>query len=110
MLETNVDISSKVKQTPIRLREVETFGRIQGVHEGQLPRVAKRNTHGTILVPRALRVERGTIVVEGLPVRWVVVPVEARAARLRLEAEEVAHFFLDLRDNDESRDSRRWRI
>ena len=100
MLETNVDISSKIKQATIGLWEVETFGRIQRIHKGQFPRVAERNTDGAVLVPRALRVERRAVVVEGLPVARVVVPVEARAARLRLQTEEVAHLFLDLRDTN----------
>ena len=99
-LGADIDVAPEVKQATIGLREVEALRRVLGVDEGQLARVAKRNTHGAVLVPRALRVERGRVVVERLPVARVVVPVEARAATLRLEAEEVAHLFLDLRDTN----------
>ena len=76
--------------------EVEALGRVHRIHKGQFPGVAEGHADRAVLVARALRVERRRVVVEGLPVARVVVPVEARASRLRLEAEEVAHFLLDL--------------
>ena len=74
--------------------EVEALGRVHRIHKGQFPRIPEGHADRAVLVASALRVERRRVVVERLPVARVVVPVEARASRLRLEAEEVAHLFL----------------
>ena len=95
-LGADINIAPEVKQATVRLREVEALGRVHRIHKGQFPRIPEGHADRAVLVARALRVERRRVVVEGLPVARVVVPVEARASRLRLEAEEVAHFFLDL--------------
>ena len=43
------------QQPAVRLWEVEASGRVHRIHERQFPRVPKRNTHGAVLVARALR-------------------------------------------------------
>ncbi len=84
MLPLNVDIASKRKQHAVALREINTRTVLR-VKKGEFAFSTKGYAYCNILIPSTLRVVRGRVMVEGLPVTGIAVPIESSCLTARLD-------------------------
>lgn len=94
VLPHNVGVSPEAEDAVVGLRKVQTgflpVDLLGGMNEGQLPQRTEADADGDVLAPRPLGIERGRVVVEGLPVGRVAVPVEPRTDGLLPDVEVLA--------------------